>query len=199
VLPKQSNLLRVHLPQHRQHYLRHQSEAFAMNVRHAIFERVPASTINEQSAGWTSSPCAVGHCACHRHWEVGAVVYFRSPYVRVARLAAKIANTFRIQFSHFGFLLADPPGAALATVGRLLYAPSFQEPGNNRARNPEDAILPLAASRLALSEVNHSRLVSKKAAHRVFAHSQHFCHFRNSSELLVHVAILPVKSRYVLR
>ena len=63
----------------------------------------------------------------HLHREVGAVVCFRSPHVRVARLATKIANTFRFQFSHFGFLRA-----ASAPVGRLATA---LEPLDNLQRS----------------------------------------------------------------
>src|SRR5271165_1196643 len=111
MLPKQSNLLRVHLPQHRQQHFRHQSEASAVNARHAIFKRVPAFTINEQSAGWTSAPRSVGHRSRQHHWEILAVISLRTLHIGVARLAAKIANTFRFQFSHFSYLLADPPGS----------------------------------------------------------------------------------------
>jgi hypothetical protein len=120
--PEQSNLLRVHLPQHWQHYFRHQSEALAMNVRHAIFKRVPTFAINEESTGWTSSPCAVGHRPGYRHRKVCAVVRFRSRHDRVARLAAEIANTLHLQFSHFipplpiGSALRSPRSGAYFTL-----------------------------------------------------------------------------------
>lgn len=48
--------------------------------------------------------------------------------------------------------------------------------------------MPLAPSRFASSEVNHSRLVREQAAYRVPAHSEHFRHFRYCPEFLVHSA-----------
>lgn len=55
---KKLNLLRVHLPQHRQLQFRHESEALAVNIRHSVFKRLPLFGVDEFRAGWACAPRA---------------------------------------------------------------------------------------------------------------------------------------------